>query len=433
MRSGFLNACPPSEVSVSSSSAAQDKGIRNKRKFRTDNIQQPSVTVLQSLDGGLEDGDGECSNSWTLSPSCSLNSGDVHSCIADRSSCFNIGSYSVSHAQATYPYDDNIPYPATHCAKALGFCNGCCKEDTEYIDLQEPDWDNKSESQLEEILVNILDVLYKDAVGKIVSLGFSEKDALDAVLKNGRWNGKDALTSVVESSLAWLRSGEARQGALDFTNLKDMERHVLAEMICLLRKVRPFLSKGDAMWCLLVCDMNLLLACAMEDDTMSPPAKDAPSPSQTALSLKLKTTCSSSIQNIPSNAVPLPQQAPRISQAVTQASNSQDCKQPLGGLGNHSRDIRSAFSTPSFSSSLDGKFAVANRQTNSAKNSVKSLSTSKNGQHPPIVPRSNGNLVQEPQVQTATTPSSPKVLPTKVQVSQQQTTRLGLHTCKCAS
>lgn len=432
MRSGFLNACPPSEASVSSSSTGQEKGIRNKRKFRTDHIQQPSVNAPQSLDAGHEDGNGECGSSWTLT-SCSLSSGDVSSCITDSTSCFSIGGYIVPHTHTTHPLDANMPPSAAHGARASGFCNGYCKEETEYVDFQEPDWDNHSESQLEEILLNMLDALYRDAVGKIVSRGYSEKDSLDAVLKNGRWNGKDALTSVVDSSLTWLQSGEARQGVLDFTNLKDMERHVLAEMVCLLRKVRPFLSKGDAMWCLLVCDLNLLLACAMEDDAMTPPTKDAPA--QTTLSLKLKTTTSSSTHNVPStnnvpsNAVPLPQQAPRLSQAVAQLSNGQACKPPLGGLGNLSRDNRSAFSTPSFSSSPVGKVAVANRQPNSAKSS----SSKKNGQPPPTIPQSNGNSVQEPQVQTSNTPSLHKVVPAKVQVAEQKTTRLKFHTCKCAN
>lgn len=432
MRSGFLNVCPASEGSTSSSSAGQEKGIRNKRKFRTDHIHQPSVNALESLDGGNEDGNGECGSSWTLT-SCSLSFEDVSPCIADNASCFSIGGYVMPHAHATHPLDTNMPLSATHGAKTIGFCNEYCKEDSEFVDLQEPDWDNHSESQLEELLLNMLDVLYKDAVGKIVLLGFSGKEALDAVLKNGRWNGRDALTSVVESSLTWLRSGEARQGLLDFTNLKDMERHVLAEVVCLLRKVRPFLSKGDAMWCLLVCDLNLLLACAMDDDSVTPPPKD--SPAQTTLSLKVKTTSSSSTHNFPSaskvlsNAVPLPQQAPRFSQAGAQLSNGQTCKQPLGGLGTLSRDNCSAFSAPSFSSSPVGKVAVTNRQPTS----VKSLSSKKNGQPAPTLPHSYGNLVQEPQVPTSNTPGLHNGASTKVQGAEQKPTKLRFHTCKCAN
>lgn len=435
MRSGFLNACPPSESSASSSSSAQDKGIRNKRKFRTDHDQQTSPPLPPLADGGCDAGDGssgggsECGSSWTMDPP-SLNSGDATSGTTDSTSCFSMGTYNMpqNHMmhQVNVSCPGNMPSPSTHGIKTTGFCAGfqpCCKEGAEYEDLQEPDWDNYSESQLEEILLNMLDVLYKDAVERIMSLGFGEKDALDAVLKNGRWNGKDALTSVVESSLTWLRSCEARGGGMDFLDLKEMERHVLTEMVCSLRKVRPFLSKGDAMWCLLVCDMNS----ATEDDAVSPSIKGASSP--TAPSLDLKNSNLPSLTNVPSNTVPLPQQAPRLFQASVQPSSGQACMQPSNGLVNPSRDNRSAFSTPSFSSSPVGKVAVANRQGNSDKSY-----TSKNVQPPATVLHNNtGNSNQEPQMQASNNPSLCQVVPARIPVSEQQTTKLGLYPAECAS
>ncbi|KAJ8563583.1 hypothetical protein K7X08_032035 [Anisodus acutangulus] len=43
-----------------------------------------------------------------------------------------------------------------------------------------------------------------------------------------------------------------------------MEKYVLVELVCVLCEVRPFFSIGDAMWCLLICDMNVSHACAMD-------------------------------------------------------------------------------------------------------------------------------------------------------------------------
>ena len=39
-----------------------------------------------------------------------------------------------------------------------------------------------------------------------------------------------------------------------FADLKHLEEYSLAGMVCLLQQVRPNLSKGDAMWCLLMSD-----------------------------------------------------------------------------------------------------------------------------------------------------------------------------------
>lgn len=394
MRSGFLNACPPSEVSMSGSSIALEKGIRNKRKFRTDHIQAPSATAPTTFDFVYADDDGECCSSWTTHTSCSPNSVVI-----------------------------NLPSTVTTPGVMVsGLCHGCCKDDSDYTDLQEPDWDKSSESQLEDILISMLDALYKDAVAEIVSLGHSQQDALNAVLKNGRWNGKDALGSVVESSMTWLQSGKATQGILDFTNLKDMERHILAEMVCLLRKVRPFLSKGDAMWCLLVCDMNLLLACAMEDDVAT-----KESPVVTSLCLNSKTTSRSRVQNTANSAVPLSQQTPSLSQAVVHLSNGTACKHSLGSLVNLSSDNRSAFSTLNFSSSRVGKVAVASRQTNI----YKSPSIPKSAQPLPVRSCSNQSSAQEFKSQALNTSNLHKVVAAKVEVSEQQ--KLGLTTSKYAS
>nr|GMD63409.1 putative HVA22-like protein G isoform X1 [Ipomoea batatas] len=51
--------------------------------------------------------------------------------------------------------------------------------------------------------------------------------------------------------------------------LPQMEKYVLAELVCLLREVRPVFSTGEAMWYLLICDMDVSQACAMDNDFLS--------------------------------------------------------------------------------------------------------------------------------------------------------------------
>ncbi|KAH7388515.1 hypothetical protein KP509_16G079400 [Ceratopteris richardii] len=435
MRAGFLNAQSPSVASSASASVLLEKCIRNKRKFRTEHVQTSSSTSIQVYDCVHEDGE-QCTN-WTCRSSCSSAAEELVSCVREGSACFNNVDYGMRQTHESHPYEaTKMPSSATYSVITTGICHGYCKEDGEHPDLQEPDWDNNSESQLKYILICMLDALYMDAIAKIVSFGYSQEVAMDAVLKNGKWNGKDALTSVVENSLSWLQNGEPRQGILDFTNLKDMENHVLTEMICLLRKVCPFLSKGDAMWCLLVCDMNLLVALAMDDGVTPSTSKEFQA--NNSLPPELKASPGATNQNPMNGAVPLPQRTPSFSQADVQVSSGTTCRGPLGGLENISSESRSAFSTPSFSSTPSGKVAVANRHTNGRKAS----SMHKNVQSPSIH-YSNRNLNQEikssgvrylnqeMKSQVFNAAKVHKPITTKAEMPEQQ--RSGSGTCCCSN
>ncbi|XP_031399533.1 putative E3 ubiquitin-protein ligase RF298 [Punica granatum] len=142
---------------------------------------------------------------------------------------------------------------------------------------QEADWSDPEETELEKLALSSLDTIFKSAIKKLVSCGYSEEVALRAVLRLGLCYGpKDMVTNIVENTLPFLRS---IQGMVDpaprdhhqhhFGDLQQLEKYVLAEMVCVLREVRPFFSVGDAMWCLLICDMNVSHACAMDGDSFS--------------------------------------------------------------------------------------------------------------------------------------------------------------------
>ncbi|KAK1285666.1 MND1-interacting protein 1 [Acorus calamus] len=55
------------------------------------------------------------------------------------------------------------------------------------------------------------------------------------------------------------------------TNLRQLQQYSLAAMICLLQQVRPNLSRGDAMWCLLMSDLHVGRAAAIEIPAPPPP------------------------------------------------------------------------------------------------------------------------------------------------------------------
>lgn len=429
MRSGFLNVSSP--ASPSSSSSPQDKGSRNKRKFWTDQQQSclPLPTPVCNGDGSRNVVNGiESGSSWTMD--CrSLGVGDAAADSIENTACCSTETYNMhpDHLNSVKSsIAGNIRFP-NYCMKVTDCSSGfqqspCCTDHQEYEELREPDWDQYSEGQLEEMLMNVMDTLYKDAIKRITAFDYGQEDALNAVLRNGRWNGRDAgrdaLTSIVENSLAWLRTPEGRWEMREpaFSDLKEMESYVLAEMVCMLRKVRPFLSKGDAMWCLLMCDMNVL-ACASEDDVVHSSVKDVSSPA--AASLPPKGVSGPPLSDVPASGVPLPQQTPYPSQALVQPSSS---------LVNSYKDSHSAFSPPRFSSSPVGKVAVACRKGNPEKSYVSRISQAPTS----LLNGRAGNVMQEQKLQAGNNASSHQFPPIS-SPTEEHTTKLGAFASECTS
>ncbi|KAK7330884.1 hypothetical protein VNO77_25090 [Canavalia gladiata] len=145
--------------------------------------------------------------------------------------------------------------------------------------IEETGWGYCTEEQLEEILLKNLEFIYNEAVSKLVALGYEEDVAVKAILRNGHcYGGMDVLTNILHNSLTFLNSNSGdggggggcnNSGNLDesepvFSELRQLEEYSLSGMVCLLQQVRPHLSKGDAMWCLLMSDLHVGRASTME-------------------------------------------------------------------------------------------------------------------------------------------------------------------------
>ncbi|MED6167702.1 hypothetical protein PIB30_005327 [Stylosanthes scabra] len=107
-----------------------------------------------------------------------------------------------------------------------------------------------------------MEIVYNDVVSKIVSMGYDHDQALKAVLSNGHcFGGVDALENILNNSLAYLKGNANLEGNENpmpvFTDLMQLEAYSLAAMVCLLQQLRPNLTKGDALWCLLVSDFHI--------------------------------------------------------------------------------------------------------------------------------------------------------------------------------
>lgn len=252
MASMVAKACNSNSSQLSGISV-QEKGSRNKRKFRADPpVSDASKTVSVPLS--------DCSSYEFSAEKLDIMQNHGHSGGCDM--C----NVSDGHSDAL-KLDLGLS-----CAVGP-FEAGTSKGKEENVandEVHDADWSDLTESQLEELVLNNLDTIFKSAIKKLVDCGYTEEFATRAVLRSGLCYGcKDTVSNIVENTLAFLRNGQELEPAReqDFDDLQQMEKYILAELVCVIREVKPFFSTGDAMWCLLVCDMNVSLACAMESDS----------------------------------------------------------------------------------------------------------------------------------------------------------------------
>lgn len=144
----------------------------------------------------------------------------------------------------------------------------------EITKVDDPDWSDPIVCQLEQLLSSNLYEMFRNAIKKIASYGYSEDVAEKAVSRVGVYcGGKDPISSIVDDSLMLLRQCKGIDSTRynGFLNLQNLVEYTLLEMICVLRELKPSLSVADAMWSLLVSDMNVTKAFAAEVDLWSDP------------------------------------------------------------------------------------------------------------------------------------------------------------------
>ncbi|KAM7485167.1 hypothetical protein LguiA_001176 [Lonicera macranthoides] len=239
---------------VSPAISVQEKGSRNKRKFRAE---PPIVDAGKIISSQLNE-----SPSYEFSAEkFDVNPSHGHSSVCDMCS-------------ACQDHSDALKLDLGLCAMGASEVGPSLpKEEIVVTDeFHDADWSDLTESQLEELVLCNLDTIFKSAIKKIVACGYTEEIATKAVLRSGLCYGfKDTVSNIVDNTLAFLKNGQEVDQSREhyFEDLQQMEKYILAELVCVLREVRPFFSTGDAMWCLLICDMNVSLACAMDSDPFS--------------------------------------------------------------------------------------------------------------------------------------------------------------------
>ncbi|KAK1555588.1 hypothetical protein Q3G72_028614 [Acer saccharum] len=121
------------------------------------------------------------------------------------------------------------------------------------------------------------------AIKQIVKRGYSEDVAEKYISRRAIYSGgEDLVSNIVNGTLATLKKGKkkiidaSRQEV--FENLQQIVDFTLLEMVNVLREVKPSLSIVEAMWILLMCNLNISQACTVEGDP-TPTISKSDSPS----------------------------------------------------------------------------------------------------------------------------------------------------------
>ncbi|CAH2039031.1 unnamed protein product, partial [Thlaspi arvense] len=148
--------------------------------------------------------------------------------------------------------------------------NGSTEEVSDQLKVEEPEsveWDDPFACHLEELLSSNLLTLFLNAMKQLIDCGYTDDDVLKALSGSRLYcGGNDLVSNIVKNTLIILKHGNEGAGSRDyvFEDLQQLVAYTLVEMISLVKEVRPSLSTVEAMWRLLMCDLNVLQAFKVE-------------------------------------------------------------------------------------------------------------------------------------------------------------------------
>ncbi|KAM0902547.1 hypothetical protein ACQ4PT_019224 [Festuca glaucescens] len=145
---------------------------------------------------------------------------------------------------------------------------GSQKEHVELDGFPYVDW-----TDLRGIALYSLHVFFKTAVETISQEGYTEDAVIHAIRDSALCYQFDGpITKIADSARAMLKSG--RQVDSPLSENLDMHLHMLGLYVLscassLLKKYFPFFAWSDALWCIMLCDMDISIAHAFSVDMSS--------------------------------------------------------------------------------------------------------------------------------------------------------------------
>jgi hypothetical protein len=165
------------------------------------------------------------------------------------------------------------------------------KKDKEFemMPAYEGGWDPKTESKLEELLMDRLKHLCIETRGKIRDLGYNASDACIALLKQGSCLGShDVLSNLISSATHQASKGDSE---VSNDNLESVQRESLDVLLHALEEKRGSkISRGDALWSLLVCDLDVSKA-GQIDVLLSKESTTPCKPEASAVKTEINKSC----------------------------------------------------------------------------------------------------------------------------------------------
>ncbi|KAI3773104.1 hypothetical protein L6452_04303 [Arctium lappa] len=130
------------------------------------------------------------------------------------------------------------------------------------------DWDGNSVVGLRKLIEDGLHSCFRNAVKQLVELGYTEPVAEFVVLRSGPFFGsKDMVSVIVDRSLNSLKTNGSNDSKFYiFEDLHTLVEFMIMEMVTMLREVKPSLSVREALWTLLMYDLNVIHASEGELD-----------------------------------------------------------------------------------------------------------------------------------------------------------------------
>ncbi|MED6150586.1 hypothetical protein PIB30_073766 [Stylosanthes scabra] len=128
------------------------------------------------------------------------------------------------------------------------------------------EWNDPIANQLEELLLSNLQAVFHAAIKQIVEMGYGEEVAHMSISRRALYIEEgDPVSNIVQDTVNVLKGKDNAGSDVAFENFQHLLYYTMLEMISVLREVRPALTAGEAMWLLLMCDLNISLACSAED------------------------------------------------------------------------------------------------------------------------------------------------------------------------
>lgn len=170
-----------------------------------------------------------------------------------------------------FPRYELLEEKLRNISNKVGLLKGSDTADKEQeVDESDKDeWADPLVPEYQVMLSSDLHLTFERAIQKMVERGYSKEIAEQTFLRCGLYHStKDTVLNAVEGALIFMnKEKDLETSRCDvFSDFDKLVKYTILEMVSVLKEVRPGITVAEAMWVLLICDLNLLHACVVERD-----------------------------------------------------------------------------------------------------------------------------------------------------------------------